>query len=880
MTSLPGPGISPEHREFLSGQAVDVDLAESLGVRSVISAQDAADLPDPWPRYTRRPYIAFPWTSPTGHVEWQMRPDEPGVDEKTGRPKKYVFRSKKMGYRPVLWQVRKVEEPEVVLIVEGTKQCLSAASYAPEGVSVYGIGGCRMWSSEGLPIPDLAVVEDREVVILLDADAATNPQVYDAGVKLAEALVQEGAVSVKFARITGAGATDGLDDVLAARDENRRAGYLARIIKGAKAKPADHRPKGKVSKPADDTPVLPSPDDPMAVVRALEPRFRVGGDGPHHLRRWRGTWWSWQGAHWAEREDPSLNAELYAATEKALFWKETQRSAGYEKWAPTKSKIGNLADALGGVVLLPREVDPPSWIGGTGGTEGTVVAVKNGLLNLESRELAPHDPNFFNLVSVPFDYDPQAPEPKEWLKFLEVLWPDGGDGQTEALQEWFGYVISGRLDFQKMLAIIGPPRSGKGTIGKILTELVGSANTAGPTLASLATNFGLQPLLGKTLAVISDARLGGRADLSQVVERLLNISGEDPVTVDRKHKESWTGKIPVRIMMMSNELPRFSDASGTIASRFIVLEHTKSFLGNEDRTLVSRLRAELPGILNWALDGLERLLARGRFNEPETSKDLGEIMRQTASPHAAFVADWGVVGDQYETDGDDMWAAWTFWCAENGRDRVGTRQWLGRDLRSVVPGLRVVRPRGADGRRYLVYRGIGLRDGGPLGGPGPGTRKPGPGTRRDAQDVGPDTTSDQGRDAQGRAGTRISPVNTRGEHTSKVCVTSYSQEKECVCVESAMEKCAAQRVPAPKNPASPAGIGGHGSGACASQRDPARITPGQGTGGTSPTPEEDADGFYTWAPPAPRCGGCGIPMSEASASYGRCLRCRLTDNRE
>lgn len=833
------PRLSPEHRDFLSRQAVDVELAESLGVRSVLTAEDAADLPDPWPNYNRRPYIAFPWTSPTGRIEWQMRPDQPGKDEK-GKVVKYRTRSKKMGFAPVLWQVRAEPDPAAVLIIEGTKQVLSGASYAPAGMSVYGIGGCRMWQSEGIPIPDLGVVEGRKVIVILDSDSATNPQVYDAGVKLTEALTQEGATEVLFTRMVGAGEKDGLDDVLAAREPHRRTSWLVRLIEGAKPKPADRRPKAGsagAGNPPPNLPVLPSPDDPMAVVRALEPRFRVGENGPHRLRRWRGTWWTWQGAHWAEREDPSLDAELYSATEKALFWKETQRSAGYEKWAPTKSKIANLADALGGVVLLPRETNPPSWTEGTEGTEGTIVSVKNGLLKLEGRELAKHDPRFFNLVSVPFDYDPDAPEPGEWLKFLEVLWPDGGAGQVEALQEWFGYVISGRLDFQKMLAIIGPPRSGKGTIGKVLTELVGAANTAGPTLASLATNFGLQPLLGKTLAVISDARLGGRADLSQVVERLLNISGEDSVTVDRKHKESWTGKIPVRVMMMSNELPRFSDASGTIASRFIVLEHTKSFLGNEDRTLVSRLMAELPGILNWALAGLDRLLARGRFDEPETSKDLGEIMRQTASPYAAFVADQCVVGEQYETDADEMWAAWSFWCAENGRDRTGTKQWLGRDLRSVVPGLRTVRPRREDGSRPRIYLGVALRDGGPTESEpktSTGPHKSGGGPHRSAQTPGSDTPSDLGRSAQVRIGPRI-PYSSRKENTPLTESTSRrgTNRQRVFPEQSAMGKYADPRGPAPEKAAPPADIDGLGSGPSADQRGPYADHAGQGTGGTS-----------------------------------------------
>ena len=108
---------------------------------------------------------------------------------------------------------------------------------------------------------------------------------------------------------------------------------------------------------------------------------------------------------------------------------------------------------------------------------------------------------------------------------LGFVWPDDPDSIL-LLQEYIGYVLSGRTDMQKMLLLIGPTRSGKGTIARILAELVGRKHAAGPTLASLGTNFGMSPLLGKPLAIISDARLGN-TPTHTVVERLLSITGED-----------------------------------------------------------------------------------------------------------------------------------------------------------------------------------------------------------------------------------------------------------------------------------------------------------------------------------------------------------------
>jgi hypothetical protein len=70
-------------------------------------------------------------------------------------------------------------------------------------------------------------------------------------------------------------------------------------------------------------------------------------------------------------------------------------------------------------------------------------------------------PLFFNQTSVPFDYQPDAPEPRHWLTFLEALWPTEPE-TINVLSEWFGYVVSGRTDLHKILMMVGPTRGGKG----------------------------------------------------------------------------------------------------------------------------------------------------------------------------------------------------------------------------------------------------------------------------------------------------------------------------------------------------------------------------------------------------------------------------------
>lgn len=447
--------------------------------------------------------------------------------------------------------------------------------------------------------------------------------------------------------------------------------------------------------------VLPAPADPMRVARKVLTDWTH--DGISTLLSWRGGWMRWRESCWVEIEEAELRSLLYKRLEAAQY---IDSEGALRDWAPNRRKVADVAAAVAGITHTPETVDTPSWL--TKGNKvraGQIVACSNGLLDVGTRELMAHTPAYFNTVAVPFAYEADAPEPARWLEFLAQLWPEDPEA-IEALQQWFGYVLSGRTDLQKILLLVGPTRSGKGTLARVLAALVGRGNTAGPTLASLGTNFGLAPLLGKPLALVSDARLGG-ANTHQVVERLLSISGEDYLTIDRKFRETWTGKLSSRFVLMSNELPRFGDASGAIAGRFLVLTMQTSFMGKENTRLTDQLLEELPGILRWSLDGLDRLTVSG-FTVPQSSQDATTMLQDLVSPVAAFVRDRCIRGPQERERVQEMFEQWKLWCEDNGH-RSGSAQTFGRDLRAVVSNLTVTQPRDATGKQVRTYQGVRLR---------------------------------------------------------------------------------------------------------------------------------------------------------------------------
>jgi putative DNA primase/helicase len=442
--------------------------------------------------------------------------------------------------------------------------------------------------------------------------------------------------------------------------------------------------------------------DPMASGRQFVERVCTR-DGHRLLQFWNSVFFRRETTHHEEVSPDGINKWLYEFLEQA---KVPGKKGTYLPFQPNRSRVGEVLATIKCIAYLPEKIAPPTWIDGEGfAPAGEIIVCGNGLLHTPTRTLHPHDPRFFTLNALPFDYAPEAKDLSKWNTFTRDLW--GDDPQSvETLQEIFGYLLTPDTRQQKIFLIVGPKRSGKGTIARILTGLLGQDNVVAPTLASLGTNFGLAPLIGKRVAIIADARLGGRADQSAVAERLLSISGEDALSIDRKFLSAWTGRLNVRFILLSDELPRISDASGALASRFIVLNLENSFFGKEDFGLTDRLLKELPALLNWSLAGLDRLRARGYFVQPESAAESVQALEDLSSPISSFLRDRCAIENGAEVEPQTLYDAWRSWCEEQGINHPGTIHVFGRDLRAAFPKIRTKRPREGKER---TYRYVGLR---------------------------------------------------------------------------------------------------------------------------------------------------------------------------
>jgi putative DNA primase/helicase len=419
------------------------------------------------------------------------------------------------------------------------------------------------------------------------------------------------------------------------------------------------------------------------------------------LIRYQGDFYSWDGTKYVEIEIELLKAELYKFLERGVYYKKKE----LKSFKPTQVLVNQIMDALKAVVQLAADQKAPAWLDQTNYPHANeIVPVENGLLHLPTRELLPHSSSFLSHTALDYNYDPEAPEPDQFVKFLDSLFGSDIDAKN-LLQEIFGYIVSGETSFQKIPAIVGPKRAGKGVLGRVLVALLGAKNVCSPTLSSFATNFPLQPLIGKTLALMSDARLDGSINQKAIVENLLRVSGEDDVNIARKNKTDWVGRLLVRFMILTNEIPRLADPSGALSGRFVILVLTRSFYGNEDPRLTEKLLAELPGILNWALDGWDRLMKQGQFTLPASSVDAMTELEYLSSPIQKFLDEQCLFVESAEMPFDELFSMWEKWCRTENRKYTGTKATFGRDLNAAHPELRKVR-KNIGGSRPYYYCGI------------------------------------------------------------------------------------------------------------------------------------------------------------------------------
>ena len=295
------------------------------------------------------------------------------------------------------------------------------------------------------------------------------------------------------------------------------------------------------------------------------------------------------------------------------------------------------------------------------------IHLQNGTLMLKERVLKPEKE--FARNRLPVSYDPSAKCPR-WLKFLEnLLEPD----DIRTLQEFIGYLLIPTNKAQVSLFICGKGGEGKSIVIKIVSALFGTSCLPGK-LKNIQERFGLSGLEGK-LVFVDDDITSEAFRATDVLKEV--ITANKPVNIERKGVDSYAGTVYARFLCCGNNFASalYDNSDGFFRRQMLLLTRPGSQVENPDRELADKLIEELPGILNWALDGLERLRWNGwNFTVSARSREALEEQRRESCNVISFMeSDFVRWGEDLQVFSKDAYNAYVHWCDLNCEDYVKQR---------------------------------------------------------------------------------------------------------------------------------------------------------------------------------------------------------------
>jgi putative DNA primase/helicase len=448
----------------------------------------------------------------------------------------------------------------------------------------------------------------------------------------------------------------------------------------------------------------------------------IGSQEENKYITWQGTAWQWRRGRYHEVRPDELRAVVGGFTDNWFAInaeveysriEDPDDRAKFKKRPASASTVQSVFQAFNSLTVAGEMDLPtmPGWINRVAIDWEPVetIALRNCLLNVRTSETRELTNRWFSRTRSNAEWHgPDAACPS-WMQFVDSAF-QGDLYSILLLQMWFGLCLTSDTSYQKILAMVGPPRSGKGTINRVLRAMIGDDSVVSLGLGDLGREFGLEKLIGTPVAVMPDVRFGARDNLSDAIERLLSISGEDEIRIARKYQSDWSGRLPTRLIMASNEMPRLPDAAAALPTRLLVLQFTESYVGREDGTLHDRLMAEMPGILAWAVQGYAELCKLGRFPDNTATVDAVEEAKEIGSPIHAFVNEClNVTYD--ESDGVELSAlyhVYQAWCHEMGHKQA-TQLTLRKQILDLNPKLRIRRAGPKSGTRVRKIDGVTMK---------------------------------------------------------------------------------------------------------------------------------------------------------------------------
>lgn len=336
--------------------------------------------------------------------------------------------------------------------------------------------------------------------------------------------------------------------------------------------------------------------------------------GPENLIYANGSLWGWRGGGvWRVMDDREVKKAIHKVVE------------GQEM---TKSVVDSILD------LVKTEVYRPNHQFEQG---DEFVNCLNGEIHFVDGEwvLRPHNRENYRLTQIPVPYDPNATAPR-FGTFLDEIFQGDDDAveKTILLLEMMGYTLMATCRFEKFIILIGKGANGKSVILAVLEAIVGRGNIAAVQPDQLDNRFQRGHLYGKLANIVTELPVGGEIADAQ----LKSITSGEVTTAEHKFKDPFDFHPVTTFWFGTNHMPHTRDTSDAIFRRAIVLSFNRKFEGeNCDPLLKEKLLAELPGILNLALEAIAGVLLRKSFTVSESCEMQKAKWRNDADQAGQFV---------------------------------------------------------------------------------------------------------------------------------------------------------------------------------------------------------------------------------------------------
>jgi P4 family phage/plasmid primase-like protien len=333
-----------------------------------------------------------------------------------------------------------------------------------------------------------------------------------------------------------------------------------------------------------------------------------------------------------------------------------------------------------------------------------LVCVSNGALDLTNPALPvlrPHDPSLRFTAKLPVVYDPTA-ICLTFDRFLAEVLPIEAD--RIEVRKLFGYCMAPGNPLQVAFMFIGEGANGKSTLLGALGALLGEENVAAETLQSLVTNrFATAKLWGKRANICADIP----ANPLPFTGVLKTLTGGDLARGENKFCHPFYFVNDAKLIFSANQLPEVNDRTHAFWRRWFMVRFTETFTGKEDRHLPEKLKAELSGILNFALLGLADLADDGEFKPTQTSDQLALEWKQRADPVYWFVSTALEKSAAGWISKNDLYEAYVEFCEAHGCS-PHKYEVFGKLLYTHAPWVRTER-RTVDRKVVRVWLGLQMR---------------------------------------------------------------------------------------------------------------------------------------------------------------------------